>query len=132
MAGRGFGYVEFTDPACVDVIMETPLQHVILGKPVECKRCVPKDAMAASRSDNGPPRVMPPPLGSRPSYGAAPREDKNEAYARAYAEGYAAAKMEIQSLLNGSGPPPAAPAGKGGPAYPPAGKGKGAPYGRPY
>merc|ERR550537_447751 len=123
--------------------METPLQHVVLGKPVECKRCVPKDAMAASRA---PPPARAPyrPADVQTSYGPAPGGygraqpepaadpgfDKNEAYARAYAEGYAAAKMEIQNLLNGGGP--AAPA-KGAPY---AGKGKGAapatPYGRPY
>ena len=112
----------------VDIIMETPLQHEILGKTVDCKRSVPKNAMAASRSDNVPPPVILQPLGTRPSYGPAPREDTHGAYSQAYAEGYA----KIQALLNGSGPPSAAPAGKGRPAYRPAGKGKGAPYGRPY
>ena len=40
MNGRGFGLVEFTEASMVDIIMETPLQHTILGKPVEIKRYV--------------------------------------------------------------------------------------------
>jgi RNA recognition motif-containing protein len=113
MTGRGFGYVEFADPAVLEVVMETPLQHVILGKPVECKRCVPREAMGTGPRPGGAPAA---PGGKGAGYGRAQTaEQEKEAYAKAYAEGYAAAKMEIQQLIvGGAAAAPGPPHGKGG------------------
>ena len=36
MTGRGFGYVEFIDIASAEVVMQTPLDHVVMGKQVDC------------------------------------------------------------------------------------------------
>merc|ERR1712137_870324 len=64
---RGFGFVEFADPAAVDVVMNEYSNHQINGSWVEVKRTTPKVASGALRSYQAP---APPTFGyQRPSAG---------------------------------------------------------------
>lgn len=48
---RGFGYVTFEDPTSVDAVMEQYENHMIRGKWVEVKACVPKESYGPQWDD---------------------------------------------------------------------------------
>lgn len=61
---RGFAFVTLADDACVDAAFASGPMHTIHDKPVEVKRAVPRDVMAAaSAAVGGGARPRPPPPG---------------------------------------------------------------------
>jgi len=105
MNPRGFGYVEFFLPEPAEQIMANATGHAIHGKQVECRRCVPKDGKGGGKG-GGKSRPMPQQQQqmyvpqqqqayAQPQQQAAGGLDQ-EAYARAFAAGFAQGKMEAQ------------------------------------
>lgn len=50
---RGFGYVTFVDPACVEGTLQNYAANAIDGKWIEVKRCIPQDRMVPGQSFKG-------------------------------------------------------------------------------
>lgn len=50
---RGFGYVTFVDPACVEATLQNYAANAIDGKWIEVKRCIPQDRMVPGQSFKG-------------------------------------------------------------------------------
>mmetsp|Transcript_19415 Transcript_19415/g.46792 ORF Transcript_19415/g.46792 Transcript_19415/m.46792 type:complete len:181 (-) Transcript_19415:110-652(-) len=60
---RGFGFVTFEDPSCVDAVFEVGVRHEVDGKSVEVKRATPEGSKGAPASKGGGGGGGGPPMG---------------------------------------------------------------------